>query len=120
MSNRTCNDFGTRPHNIHMKEAYEQLHTSRDETKDLDPKGKRAFDLASWIQQGSLCRSSCYSQINNDVGHSRTASLSSNTFSTEDNSSLNDSFDDQIDNIEKDLKWDDSHLAQNRGMFVVC
>lgn len=116
-------------------------------------KEKGTFDLALWIQQGSLCTvgskvekgsSSSYQvpkqgvdrdHVLNRNQRPRNLSISSNTYSTEENSSLNDSFDSLNESYESatlsvdDFKWDHhyrhgcnydwlpSRLPSHRGMF---
>ena len=97
--------------NNRMAEEYEML-LRQNRNVDGD---SGSFDLASWIQQGSFCGSSCYtrSQVNHELKN-RSTSFSSSTISTEDNSSLTDSFDDS-----DEVKFDASSWLQNQGKFYL-
>ncbi len=92
---------------------YEEFHF--DEKKKNSVKG--SFDLTSWIQQGGVCRNSCRNQVDYEVRH-RATSFSSNTFTTEDNSSLNDSFEDDLNESLEGLKLDNIHWNQKQGKFL--
>lgn len=84
--------------NQSIKEKSQRMLTFHPEGKNVTTttKAKSCFDVASWLQQGSLCRNRNYtsSQNINDF-KLRTVSFSSSTYATEDNSSLNDSFEDE-------------------------
>lgn len=92
-----------------FNEALGQYHRGREthdcnDLKEFHFDGRNnskgpSFDLASWIQQGAVCRNSCRNQCDYEV-RCRATSFSSNTSSTQ-NSSLNDSFEDDI-NISLD------------------
>lgn len=85
--------------------------------KKSSPKGE--FDLSTWIQHGSLCRNSCYGQLRDEALKQRTTSFSSNScYSTEDNSSLNDSFED-LHEGKDDPYFDNSYwLQSSQGKFI--
>lgn len=104
-----------------MKDGYEPL-GSYPNTDDSNTKAtKPSFDLASWLQQGSMCRNPCYNQVYSEVRHVRAASVSSNTFSTEDTSSLNDSFDDPTPIESKDSTcWKSSWTQNQEGKSFQC
>ena len=86
------------------------------DAKKSSPKGE--FDLSTWIQHGSLCRNSCYGQLRDEALKQRTTSFSSSCYSTEDNSSLNDSFEDLYD-VKYDPCFDNSNWLQGyQGKFI--
>lgn len=85
---------------------------------------RNSFDMSSWIQNGSVCKASCYSQLRDENElrkQERTTSFSSNNscYSTEDNSSLNDSFEDANDIKDyvgfENSSWLQGH--QGQGTF---
>ena len=118
MSNYSSNNVNQRNHystSRIKREGFDLAYTN--ETKNKNVEG--SFDFSLWVQQGALCSNSCYNQISHENRHTRTASISSNTYSTEDNSSLNDSFDDPNDDAEENLHMDSiSWPQQIQGMFL--
>jgi len=91
-----------RARSYEMIDDFDEMQSHQSQTTIAKTKCSRSFDLASWIEQGSLCRSSCYDQLQTDsIYHTRTTSYSSTTSITEDNSSYNDSFDEICENYDQ-------------------